>query len=84
VFYPIQTFIYLNAPVKCARPECPNAIMDQRNAVFVVRHVMTIAYCCPECYLETWRQQMIQDRNQRPANILTALGYDDSQDLVDD
>ena len=67
---PIQVQILLNAPVKCARPECNNLVTDQTRAVFVARHVMVVAYCCSKCYLQAWESQL-----ERREEVLDCLGY---------
>lgn len=73
---PIQIAIHLNAPVKCARVDCPNTIVDTKSAVFVARHILVVAYCCPDCYLQTWRWQLqSQDPVRTREDFLEELGY---------
>lgn len=67
---PIQIKVVLNAPVKCARSECNHLIDNAIEAVFVARHVMVVAYCCPSCYLLAWQSQI-----ERREEALEALGY---------
>ncbi len=73
---PIQAHITLNAPVRCSGPECSNLIDNRPQAIFVVRHLMVVAYCCPNCYLDAWRRQLIkEDPYRNREQVLDKLGY---------
>lgn len=73
---PIQVVVHVNLPVKCARDGCDRVISDRRTAVFIVRHIMVVAYCCSECYLYTWRAQLSGDDAERvKEEFLDELGY---------
>lgn len=73
---PIQVTINLNVPIKCSGPECGHIVDDQSKAVFVVRHIMVVAYCCSRCYLNAWRAQLVKEDPQRDReDILESLGY---------
>jgi hypothetical protein len=78
---PIQVAVQFNLPVKCVRTDCGNVITNPQEAVLVMRHVMVVAYCCPECYLETWRRQLAtSDPIRMREDCLDDLGYYQEQE----
>jgi len=37
---------------------------------------MVVAYCCPNCYLDAWRRQLIkEDPYRNREQVLDKLGY---------
>lgn len=76
MFPPIQALVRVNMPVKCANPNCSKSVVNQQEAMFVVKHILVIGYCCPFCYLEAWRTTLeYADRHGTREDILDHLGY---------
>ena len=76
MYYPITAKVFLHSPVVCAYSGCNNPVDDATTAVFVVRSIMVVSYCCNECYLNSWRDQIDQDEEYRQKDpLLDELGY---------
>lgn len=86
----IRASIQLPERTRCNSPTCNKYIRNPMSAIFLVRMIGTLVFCCPECYTKATEHYLDQVRatdalkGKSDIEMLKGLGYRPGETLIEE